>query len=337
MTAACSMSAPVRAEHRLSLGRSLARETTLCGVRLHLCCRERSDWKRLQPLLDRNFYLDQSVGRPSGRAEIHFVRGTPSTQTAPFGSSANPSDGRRVFGGKHCFVELDVHHNRAKLFLREGFWQSSIGEAREALLACFLGLFRSFGVYGLHANAVDARDAGALLVGKSGSGKTTLAAALVESGWRFVSDDAIALRSDGPSVEALALRRSCSMTEATALRFFPDQWLHASPAGAVSRDKRLFDFHARWPHSFRPRCAPSLLLFPEVVDRARTALEPLDSAEALRGLIEESPGILWGGEASSRQMETLSALARNCRSYRVLSGADVLDHPAAVARLIEAT
>ena len=71
-----------------------------------------------------------------------------------------------------------------------------------------LKLLRPLGLYSLHAAAVVAKQGlGLLIVGPSGSGKSTLAIGLIRHGWRYLSDDAVLLRSQAEKVEALALRK----------------------------------------------------------------------------------------------------------------------------------
>ncbi len=89
------------------------------------------------------------------------------------------------------------------LLLRQNFWVFAL-----------LKLLRPSGIYGLHAAGLVAEDGtGVLVVGQSGSGKSTLAIALVRRGWRYLSDDAVLLRSRPEGVEALALRRHFYVVE----------------------------------------------------------------------------------------------------------------------------
>lgn len=336
------MDAGPRARHRNGPLHEGLRAVYLCGVQVAVRCQYRDDARQLIAFLDRNFYLYKPLRDSGHRATMDVVR---RLHRDPSRLALNPDRPPEVdpnqtnvlrLNSAWYQVEIDIRRAEAKLSLEDGFWRAAPPELREALLVTFLGLSRRFDVYGLHANAIRRGDGGALIIGKSGSGKTTLAVALIEEGWEFLSDDAVALKSADTAVEALAFRRGCSMTEATAARFLPGEWPGARSASKTDLDKRILDLHARWPRSFQPQCTPTILLFPAVTGGSRTKLTPIDQADALGRLIQESPGILCGGESSSRQLRALSALARQCRCYRVLSGTDVFERPSEVARLVEA-
>jgi hypothetical protein len=132
-----------------------------------------------------------------------------------------------------------------------------------------------------HAAAVVAPDGGAwLLAGDTHAGKSTTSVNLIESGWRFVSDDHVVLFRDGDGRIAV---------EGWPRRFHLDEgWGDGSPL----HRRGEIDPHARWPGRWQRTAPLAGLLFPRVDANLPTTLAPVPAAEALAGLMRQSPWLL---------------------------------------------
>ncbi|HEX8245113.1 MAG TPA: hypothetical protein VF541_16500 [Longimicrobium sp.] len=132
-----------------------------------------------------------------------------------------------------------------------------------------------------HAAAVVAPDGRAwLLAGDTHAGKSTTAVNLIEAGWRFVSDDHVVLfrGSDGEIG-----------VEGWPRRFHLDEgW----EDGAPLHRRGEVDPHARWPGRWQRTASLAGLIFPRVDASLSTELAPLTAAEALAGLLRQSPWLL---------------------------------------------
>ena len=86
--------------------------------------------------------------------------------------------------GKHIRIDLDdgSDDRSVRLFL---------------LGSCFGAILHQRGVMPLHASAIDTPRGAILICGNSGMGKSTTVTALVDRGYRMITDDVAALRKEG--------------------------------------------------------------------------------------------------------------------------------------------
>ncbi|HEX2203509.1 MAG TPA: hypothetical protein VHG91_09440 [Longimicrobium sp.] len=133
----------------------------------------------------------------------------------------------------------------------------------------------------VHAAAVVAPGGGAwLLAGDTHAGKSTTSVNLISAGWDFVSDDHVVLFGGaGGGV----------WVEGWPRRFHLDEgW----ESGAPGRPRGEVDPHARWPGRWRRTAPLAGVLFPRVSAAEPTALAPAPAADALAGLLRQSPWLL---------------------------------------------
>ncbi len=216
------------------------------------------------------------------------------------------------------------------------------GAIRQAITGLLvLGLFallRARGLFPLHAAALAKGsaedDAGVLLVGPSDSGKSTLAYSLVRRGWRHVSDDSVLLRAEGGArVEALAFRRTFALDFA-AQAIFPE--LHAARKVQMGpEEKWTVALESVYPAQAAARCAPHVLVLPEIADQPASEIAPARAAEALRAVAGQSALLTLEPQRAAAHMEALARLVGQARCYRLRAGRDLIDDPARAASLLE--
>ncbi|MCP5060198.1 MAG: hypothetical protein GY937_26155 [bacterium] len=232
-------------------------------------------------------------------------------------------------------LDLDLEAACATGMIAEGLWAHSLSVQREFFLLAFLMLLRRFGRFGLHANCLFHDGRGFLLVGPSGAGKTTLSIALLRQGWRLVADDTLVLRRTGAAVDALALRGGLSCTPQTAA-IFPELASAVEEGPALAGGKRLADVDELFPGVTVRQCRPSVILFARISRRSATELQPIDAADAMVSLLEQSPGVLSGRSMAEQHLTVLRQLVSQARRLRCELGSDVLDAPDAAPRALMA-
>ncbi|HET7228714.1 MAG TPA: hypothetical protein VFJ16_01795 [Longimicrobium sp.] len=176
-------------------------------------------------------------------------------------------------------------------------------------LACALLLGRMHRALA-HAAAIVAPGGGAwLLAGDTHAGKSTTCVNLITAGWRFVTDDHGVLFRD-------ASGRMC--VEGWPRRFHLDGgWEEGRPGQARGE----VDPHQRWPGRWLRTAPLAGLLFPRVEADRPTELLPISPAEALGGLMRQSPWLL--GDRV-RAPEILALLRSACErpAYALRLGLD---------------
>lgn len=217
--------------------------------------------------------------------------------------------------------------------------ESSTAFARLLFYATQAAL-RRCGLYELHTAAAiapaDADDVrhGVLMIGASGSGKTTLAMRLTAAGWSNVADDLVLIREAPSQAEAFAFRRVFAATE-TTLQALPPPRLEEATRAANEFEplKRRLDPEVLFPGQFAPSCRPRVLLFPRITQEARTEIRPMTTPDALTRLLRMCPWASYDPAVARPHLSALGRLARQCASYAVMAGTDLLHDPQAAPRL----
>ncbi len=196
---------------------------------------------------------------------------------------------------------------------------------------------RRAGVYDVHAaGALDpVSGAGALFVGASGSGKTTLTLRLMESGWRYVSDDMVVLRETPGGIEAEGLRRLFAVA-ATSIIARSGWRLRAALGAPVASDpsKRRLEPEAAFPDSRAAICRPQALFFPRVTDAVETTIVAMPARMGMQQLLRHCPWATYDAQSAPDYLRVLARLANQCRAYELHAGRDLLLAPERTADLL---
>lgn len=230
-----------------------------------------------------------------------------------------------VLRGRLGTVELRCEAGRGvALFRSPAYAERDLYLATHPLATISLmELLERRGRFALHAACL-AREAsdGVLLAGASGAGKSTLALALVHAGLRFLSDDIVFLSCDGQSdtVTVLGFADTIGLTDYATERFPRLRALRAEPPapGFPKRLHRIEDLFTAPPLA---ACRPRALVFPAVAPGEPSALEPLDSGDALLRLVPDV--LLTDPEATHAHLRAIAALLKQVRCYTLRSGSDL--------------
>jgi hypothetical protein len=200
--------------------------------------------------------------------------------------------------------------------------------ATDLYSACTLGCALLLGRMGralAHAAAVaPAGGAAWLLVGDSRAGKTTTCANLVSAGWSYLSDDHVVLHRDAEGRVAVeGLPRPFHLDEG---------W----EAGGIVQRRGNTDPHQRFPGAWTRTAPLAGLLFPRVQPDAPTGLAPLNAADALAGLLRQSPWLLADRGAAPRVLALLRDAAL-LPTHALRLGLDTYADPPLLAERVGAT
>ena len=195
-------------------------------------------------------------------------------------------------------------------------------------LSCLL---KVRGYITLHATALEKNGRAILIPGNSGRGKTTAFISLLRSGYRCLSDDHPLVHENGNGLEILPFLEKVDVTEGT-IALFPE----LQQAGSLlypGMRKRFFFVEEMYPQGIGTISQPGLILFPEVIKRRTSALEPIPGKRALDSLIRGSY-MSRGNMAAKQEFHILSRLVAQSSCYRLLFGQDVLALPELIDPLL---
>jgi len=169
-----------------------------------------------------------------------------------------------------------------------------------------------------HAGVVAKGDDALIIAAKSGGGKSTLTAALMEEGWRLLSDEFAILDLDVAGLKAYPRPVSLKNASIEVVKGFagPDQiseTLHDTPKGAIAyRRPRQSDIEA-----MDKMANPRLILFPTFVEGGLAESREIDLADAAMQLIASSPNYQVIGE---KAFTGLMAMLEGMKAYEIEYG-----------------
>ncbi len=177
----------------------------------------------------------------------------------------------------------------------------------------------------VHASAVVHDGRAVVLPGPMGAGKSTLAAALVQAGLGYLTDELVAL--DPASGVVIPYPKYLSLGRALA---------HLAPEvpdemRAVVGDQHLVAPDAIRPGAVAPPSAPRIVVAPRYERGASTVLEPLRPAAALSVLAQHAFHL---GEDGPRVLSTLATLVEHSSCFTLVSS-DVDEARDALLTLVE--
>jgi hypothetical protein len=167
----------------------------------------------------------------------------------------------------------------------------------------------------VHAAVAERDGVAVVLPAAMEAGKTTLVAGLVQSGFRYLSDEAAVVDPDTLIIRAFP----------KPLSIDPGSWAVLAPLEPRVDGRTRTYLRRQWlvsPLAIRPdavaeSAVPGLVIAPRYVAGSRTTLEPVSRAELLAELAPLTFGF---GAAPHRNLAVLAALLERCPCFRLTVG-----------------
>jgi hypothetical protein len=170
---------------------------------------------------------------------------------------------------------------------------------------------------------------GVLIVGDIGAGKTTTGMALLNAGWKLLSNDSPVIQN----TDVLSYPGLLAAYPDSFARFPAIEHLAAVQPSAEGRKKITVAAEEIWPEVWIERAPVAAILFPQIEPRADHALEPLRPPEALRMLLPHAIE-QWDQAMIPEHLALLSQLVQAAPTYRLRLAPDVLAIPAVLEEAI---
>ena len=215
------------------------------------------------------------------------------------------------------------------------YWARSAGDVPSYESgAPFRGLlhawWRGHGGLLLHAAAVGAGGAGALLVGRGGVGKSTSALACLDDGMQYVSDD-YCLLQHRPDLMLHSLYSTAKL-HTSDLQLFPAlRPLVANPR-EPGEEKALCFLHPQAASQIAPRLRLAAILLPRVTGRRDTRLVPASGMDALRALAPSA--LMQLPDAGAAELTHLRQAVTNVPCHWLEAGTELRQIPDRVREAI---
>lgn len=190
---------------------------------------------------------------------------------------------------------------------------------------------RRRGYFLIHAFAAAWQGRAVLLVGGIGAGKTTTGMALLDAGWRLLSNDSPILSAGGAVLSYPGLLAAYPETWA---RFDVTRALAAVEPELAGRKKVMVSAESLWPGVWLDRAPLAAILFPHIEPRPDHALEPLTQPDALRRLLPHAVE-QWDRPLIAPHLALLRRLVESAPAYRLRLAPDVHTLPARLAGILQ--
>jgi hypothetical protein len=255
------------------------------------------------------------------------------------------AQGRCYVDGESYYLELDgavifvrssispcaeVYFSESRGAFRQAVWLNTMSYAIQALL-------RRMNLFHLHAAGVvhPRLDTAALIIGDAGAGKSTLTILLLANGWRYLSDDFLVLSMQEDQVEAQGLRKLFSI-HVPSLNGLELPLLNEAlgPNLVLQPEKRILDPTVIFPEALVSSCMPRTLFFSELTGEAQSRTRELSQSEAMSRLITQCPWASYDTVVARDYLSLLGRLVKQCKTWQLLAGRDLLDDPTIAATLL---
>jgi hypothetical protein len=165
-----------------------------------------------------------------------------------------------------------------------------------------------------HRKFTDEGGSGVLIVGQIGSGKTTTGMALLNAGWKLLSNDSPIITTHG---EILSYPGLLAAYPNTLQRFASTRSLIS--LNADTSQKIVVAAESIWSDVWAERAQPHAILFPQIESRDDHSLEPLSKPETLRLLLPHAIE-QWDKEMMPAHLAALNQLVQTASAYRLRLG-----------------
>ncbi len=279
---------------------------------------------------------------PRSTAVPHLHLRLALSQTAPNPPAREPDfrqgdllayyvDGNRVVAHFPRFGQLSLDLARGQTDSRLLPTALSTYGVLEDLVAIGLSPhLRRRGLFLIHAFAA-ARDGRALLlVGGIGAGKTTTGMALLNDGWRLLSNDSPIIKAGRQLLRYPGL---LAAYPETLSRFEATRHLAEKEAERDGRAKLTLPAAQIWTDVWLDTAPIGAICFPMIEPRADHALEPIPAPQALAQLLPHAIE-QWDKGVMPQHLAVLRELVETAPAYRLRLGPDVLAVPAILRQIV---
>lgn len=184
----------------------------------------------------------------------------------------------------------------------------------DTLLQFIYLIMLDFNVIPLHASVVAHKDSAILLFGNSGSGKTTLELALLESGFKFFSDDIAFFDQNNTIFNSGEQIVACSKKTIDIIKnIFPIDNFHDTP------DHMTGKFMIDVPDSLVCQYKgvnPSVIIFPTLAENGKESLERVSGKTAWLELIQLSISKQFNPLQKQLYLKRLKVLCESTVAFR---------------------
>ncbi len=194
-------------------------------------------------------------------------------------------------------------------------------------------ILSSQGIFDLHAAGLVRNDTGYLLLGDPGSGKSTITLSLVRQGWKYLSDDALLLKSSGGGIEVLAFRKEFYL-DTVLVNYYPEIAPYLGRAISGDSNKRFLNMDSVYPDRFCPNGFPKVLIFTHIVPQLESKLVPVDKITALIELTKQSASIFLNRWNAQTHFEVLKQLVDQTAWYQLFAGRDLYEEPEKITEVL---
>jgi hypothetical protein len=221
------------------------------------------------------------------------------------------------------YICLDPLTQKAKGFLKSNIINNAI-ELYGLIGSSVLEALKYYGLYPVHAAALQGNGIRCLVSGDGGCGKTTTTLGLVREGFQFVSDDSLFLREARDGIIASPLYTHVNVDQNLADRF--PEILESRDIIIPERVKKSIDVTKPYPHEYIPSLRPDVIIFPEIVSSQKSSLEPINEMATYSLLLEQTI-LPVDNDTSRKQLKIIELLVKQSRGFKLLSGKDIYDDP----------
>ncbi len=204
------------------------------------------------------------------------------------------------------------HQNKILLFTAG---QNKPKSFRNSIRIILLYFFKYRGFFALHAAYLTKGEAGILFPGNSGCGKTTISINLTKSGFICRGDDISFLCRSNSNIKVYP---------------FPTRMLRRD----YKKDTKVC---IRRKTYYKTASTPNLIVFPAITHKKKSKLMPLSSNEAMMKIVGN---LMFSSLEPVRDdyveaVEILKKLAKQCRSYLLLGGKDIINSPTNLSLILK--
>ncbi len=232
---------------------------------------------------------------------------------------------------RHGELRLDLTRATTSGTLAPATWETS-GVLEDLVAVGLSAHLRRRNLFLVHAFAAVRHGRAALLVGGIGAGKTTTGIALLDAGWKLLSNDSPIISDSGEVLSYPGLLAAFPHTFARFAR--TAAWIPRSPAPPTGPAKTLLAAESVWEDVWGTRAPAGAILFPRIESVRDHALTPLDPPEALRRILPHAVE-RWDRAMIPRHLEILRTLVESAPAFRLALSPKIRTLPAIVAEALD--